>query len=226
MRKYKLLFALLALMVAISACGPELPPQTGTGGATQVQDLGFKIPKNAQGNTSEQQNIIDRIKVTTDPTKVLWIHLIALDGHIILRTPVAHKITSSGKRLEPVAAAASSNNFLPTVNYTRSDGSQGYYYTEELIQPDGTFGQSDAYVFWFDPQHRYFQYGTAGGIGYLLTDFPIDLTNPQDVITGMYNADNTAYEWQKLQEQQMREAESQLCQSQGKTFNADTGGCQ
>lgn len=44
--------------------------------------------------------------VTTDPTKVMWIHLIALDGKIIRRMPVRNKITSSGKRLEPKHAAA------------------------------------------------------------------------------------------------------------------------
>jgi hypothetical protein len=212
----QILFVVVTLMLVTAACGPQ--PQIGTGGAQQVEDLGFKIPKNAQGNTVEQQNIIDRIRVTTDPTKVLWIHLIALDGHIILRTPVAHKVTSSGKRLEPVAASGGGSVLLPQVIYKNGAGEENYYYTEELIQPDGTFGNSDAYIFWFDPQHRYFQYGTAGGIGYLLTDFPIDLSDPLDAITGMYNADLAASQWQKLQE-------ATMCQNEGKTYNTETGEC-
>ena len=73
------------------------------------------------------------------------------------------------------------------------------------MQPYVTFGQSDNYIFWFDPQLRYHQWGTAGGLGYLLTDYPIDLRNPQDLITGLYNMDKVAYEWQKLQEKQMKE---------------------
>jgi len=196
-------------MFLLSACGVYVTePQVSTGGAQQIEDLGFIIPKNSQGNTSEQQNIIDRLKVTTDPTKVLWIHLIALDGRIIQRMPVAHKVTSSGKRLEPVAAG-SSNEYGYNLPHTNANGT--VYETTELIQPDGTFGSSDNYIFWFDPQHRYFQWGTAGGLGYLLTDFPIDLTNPQDLVTGMYNADIVAYQWQQVQE-------AQMCTNEGKTY--------
>jgi hypothetical protein len=75
------------------------------------------------------------------------------------------------------------------------------------MQADGAFGESDSYVFWFDPMGRYHQWGTAGGLGYLKTDYPIDLANPQDEITGMYNASKAASEWQKLQEEQLRKQE-------------------
>ena len=210
------LFVALILGLALTACDVPAVPQEGTGGATQIEDLGFKIPKNAQGNTTEQQNVIDRLKVTTDPTKVLWIHLIALDGKIIQRMPVAHKVTSSGKRLEPVTAASSAEYGY---NYPVVRGGNGTdYETAELIQPDGTFGSSDNYIFWFDPQHRYHQWGTAGGLGYLLTDYPIDLTNPQDLVTGMFNADLAAYEWQKLQE-------AQMCLTEGKSYDMEKGIC-
>lgn len=208
MKTKTVLFCVITLMFALSACAPTI--QVGTGGASQVQDLGFTIPMNAKDHTVEQQNIIDRIKVTTDPTKVLWIHLLSLDGRIILRTPVSHKVTSSGKRLEPVQAAAS-DGYFPQVHVADTDGVSHTYYTSELIQPDGTFGSSDPYIFWFDPMHRYFQWGTAGGLGYLLTDFPIDLTDPQDLVTGMYNADLAAYQWQLTQE-------AKMCVVEGKTY--------
>jgi hypothetical protein len=172
-------------------------------GAEQVSEM-YQIPKNSEGNTAEQQNIIDRLKVTTDPTKILWIHLIALDGNIVLRTPVVTKVTSSGKRLEPITAA-SSNQYGH--DYPRTVVNGVSYETAELIQADGTWGQSDAYIYWFDPLHRYFQWGTAGGLGYLLTDFPIDLTNPRDEITGMYNTAKAAYEWQQMEEAKLRTAE-------------------
>lgn len=203
----------LLLILTLSACGSAPQPQTGTGGAQQVVSLGFQIPKNSRGNTSEQQNIIDRLKVTTDPTKVLWIHLISLDGKIILRMPVAQKVTSSGKRLEPVTAAQDNEySYLPQVDA----GNGSHYNTLELIQPDGTFGSSDNYIFWFDPSHRYHQWGTAGGLGYLLTDYPIDLNNPQDLVTGLFNSDMAAFQWAQTQE-------AVLCQSEGKTY--DEGAC-
>lgn len=218
------LLALAFLVVSAESCTSS--SQVAVGGAEQVDTLGFEIPKNAQGHTSEQQNVIDRLKVTTDPTKVMWIHLLGLDGTIIRRMAVAHKVTSSGKRLQPLTASESSV-YLPQVPFKKKDGTEGFFYTTEMIEADGTFGSSDAYIFWFDPQHRYHQWGTAGGLGYLLTDYPIDLSNPQDLVTGMYNTDVAAYQWQQVQEAQMDKEINDLCIAQGKSgYSHEAGGCQ
>lgn len=202
----RIAFLVLALvLIAVTAgCGMEQPSsQVASGGAEQTT-VNFDIPKNSQGHTVEQQNIIDRLRVTTDPTKVLWIHLITLDGKIVVRMPVRNKVTSSGKRLEPVTAASRSQyaNYFPQTKIGNTT-----YDTSEFLQPDGTFGQSDNYIYWFDPMGRYHQWGTAGGLGYLLTDYPIDLRNPQDLVSGLYNADKTAYEWQRLQEEQLKKGQ-------------------
>ena len=184
-----------------SGCENNLPQKQSSSGASEIQ-LGsmYKIPKNGQGNTVEQQNIIDRIAVTNDPTKILWIHIIApMTGKLILRTPVRNKMTSSGKRLEPTHADGGSGTY-------RLPDAPGGYHTDELLQPDGTYGQSDAYQFWFDVYRRYHQLGTAGGLGYLLTDYPIDLNNPQDEITGLYNASKAASDWQKLEEENLKKS--------------------
>ena len=180
--------------------------QVASTGATQVTDF-TQVQKNSHSRTVEQQNIMDRIEVTTDPTKIMWIHMIALDGTIISRMAVRNKVTSSGKRLEP----------RHSVTYPRGEYGGGGTYpmvpgtkdgiTDEFIQPDGTFGDSDSYIFWFDPQGRYHQWGTAGGLGYLLTDYPISLTDPIDEITGMYNAYSASQAWQEEQETQLGEHE-------------------
>lgn len=200
MKKW-LFVALGAILVGslfLVACESE-GPQVATGGAKQVVAI-FDVPKNSQGNTVEQQNIIDRQKVTTDPGKVLWIHLISLDGKIIKRMPVKNKVTSSGKRLEPTHAV-NANEAYPDV------AKDNWAETDELIQVDGTFGESDPYIFWFDPMGRYHQWGTAGGLGYLLTDYPIDLQNPMDEITGLYNVHKAAADWQAQQEAILRQKE-------------------
>jgi hypothetical protein len=158
--------------------------------------------------TVEQQNINDRIKVTTDSTKVMWIHLISFEGNIIKRMPIRNKVTSSGKRLEPRHAATSGNQWLPSAGVAVPNTNERYYETDELIQPDGTYGESDPYIFWFDPMGRYHQWGTAGGLGYLLTDYPIDLENPIDKITGLYRVQEEAMKWQKTQEEQLKNANS------------------
>ncbi|KKR13300.1 MAG: hypothetical protein UT43_C0047G0003 [Parcubacteria group bacterium GW2011_GWC1_39_29] len=191
------IFALLAMVACDSV--PTTPPQSASG-ATQAKPT--TVPKNSNGNTVEQQNVEDRLKVTQDPTKIMWIHLISLDGKILRRMPIRNKVTSSGKRLEPMTASTYGNQY--------SSGSlpaYGGYYTSELIGPDGTYGSSDPYIFWFDPMGRYHQWGTAGGLGYLLTDYPIDLANPVNEITGLYNAHTAAAKWQAEQEAELRKKE-------------------
>jgi hypothetical protein len=198
------LVCICAFCINITGCN-ETTQQQSSSGAEQVR--ANHIPKNSQGMTVEQQNINDRIKVTTNPTKVMWIHLISLDGNIIKRMPIRNKVTSSGKRLEPRHAAVSGNDgWFPSSGIPRATNPTYTYETDELLQPDGTYGESDPYIFWFDPMGRYHQWGTAGGLGYLLTDYPIDLDNPIDKITGLYKVQEEALKWQKAQEEQLKNA--------------------
>ncbi len=186
----------LSLCVAASCTPKDGNNQKSASGAQQAAP--YRVPKNAHGYTVEQQNIIDRQTVTTDPTKVMWIHLIGLDGKIISRMSVRNKVTSSSKRLEPTKAV---------IDPSGSRGSFPSYdgrFVDEMIQPDGTYGSSDSYVYWFDPMGRYHQWGTAGGLGYLVTDYPIDLENPIEKVSGMYNADKVAQQWQAEQEARMK----------------------
>jgi len=193
---------IICLVIGLALCmgndGCENKSQESGSGAKQAKIS--KVPLNSKGNTVEQQNIGDRIDVTTDPTKVMWIHLVTLDGKILRRMPVRCKVTSSGKRLEPTHAANAYQGDFPKAGYSNFE-------TDEFIQPDGTYGHSDPYIYWFDPQGRYHQWGTAGGLGYLLTDYPIDLEDPVDEITGMYKMHQAAYEWQKQQEALLSEKE-------------------
>lgn len=198
--------SVLLLSVLVSGC-IEDEPQVSSSGATQM-GAGQTVAKNSRGRTVEQQQIEDRIRVSTDPTKVMWIHLISLDGKVISRMAVRNKITSSGKRLEPKHATQYANGYyMPSSGIKVPGTSNDYFATNELIQPDGTFGDSDAYIFWFDPMGRYHQYGTAGGIGYILTDYPISLENSMDKVTGLYNVHQQAKQWQDEQEAILRQKE-------------------
>lgn len=203
MKKLTFLFGFIALFALSSntGCETESVQQSAVTDAKAV-DTRITIPKNSNGNTVEQQNILDRIKITTDPTKILWINIYAMDGHIILRNPVRCKVTSSGKRLEPLTASTISNTstgILPVVRPSTGGQDDGIY-TNELMQVDGTFGTSDSYIFWFDPMGRYHQKGD----GYLITDYPIDLDNPVNKITGLYNVNEAALAWQHAQEAELR----------------------
>lgn len=195
---------LLTLMIfSIMACEPDTKQVSSTG--AEQASFTRQTPKNSRGRTVEQQNIMDRLEVTTNPTKIMWIHLIALDGKILKRMVVRNKVTSSGKRLEPRHAVNAADSY-PNSGILRA-GSRWQWETDEFIQPDGTFGNSDAYIYWFDVIGRYHQWGTAGGLGYLLTDFPISLKNPMNEITGLYNANKAATMWQKEKEAELRKKE-------------------
>lgn len=191
MKINRLLSSMVMLIVFSALAGCSEPKnQESASGAKQVEPC--IVPVNSQGRTCEQQNIYDRIKVTNDPTKIMWIHLVSLDGKIVSRMVVRGKTTSSSKRLEPkrVVPAQVSHQF-PVYNG---------WYVDELLGPDGTYGDSDAYQFWFDPMGRYHQWGTAGGLGYLMTDYPINLHDPIDEMTSLYKADAAAAKWQAEQE--------------------------
>jgi hypothetical protein len=216
MRRNRVTCLILALsLYALASCNKPGSDQVSSSGARQADP--YHVPKNSKGHTVEQQNIYDRQEVTTDTTKVMWIHLIGLDGKIIRRMPVRNKVTSSGKRLEPtkvVVDPSETGGSYPSYNG---------YFVDELIQPDGTYGSSDPYIYWFDPPGRYHQWGTAGGLGYLVTDYPIDLENPVDKITGLYNADKAASQWQEEQEGRLRTKQ----RASNKTPPAEqTGGAQ
>ena len=192
----------LSLSIMLNSCGlpdlPATPPQQSSSGAKTV-NVGnqFHIATNAKGNTSEQENIIEQKEMTSDPTRILWMHLVDMNGRMYLRTPVRCKVTSSGKRLEPTSCVAGYNGGQYAEWYgAKTPGGQR---TTELIQIDGTYGSSDPYVYWFSPMGNYFQKGD----GYLLSDMPIDIKNPVDEITGLYRANEAAAAWQKEQEKKL-----------------------
>jgi len=204
MKRLILLVALpLSLSTLMTSCDDpvqtRLPQESSSGAITMNISKEFHIPTNADDNTTEQQNILDQKKITSDPTKILWMHLVDMNGRMYLRTPVRCKVTSSGKRLEPTSCSAGMANGqgIDTYYGAKTPGGQR---TTELIQIDGTYGNSDPYVYWFDPYGNYYQKGE----GYLLSNIPIDIKNPVDEITGLYRANEEAVKWQKEQEAKMK----------------------
>ena len=192
---------MLALAVSLSimftACDinvekPDILQKSTSGAKTVDVAKQFRIPVNAAGNTVEQQNIIDRDRVTSDPTKIMWMHLVDFNGRMYMRTPVRCKVTSSHKRLEATSCAAGMANGQGVDEYYGARTPEGYR-TTELVRVDGTYGNSDEYVYWFDPMGHYFQKGS----GYILSDMPIDLKDPINEVTGLYQANEAAIKWQK-----------------------------
>lgn len=117
------------------------------------------VPIHEQHDYLEANNINERLKLFDNENQLSWIILISQQGQIISYEPVRGKVTSSGKRLEPTT--------LSTQVRFYDD------YTYERISADGTFGSSDAYVFWFDPTGAYHQWNGL----YYLTTVPIKISD-------------------------------------------------
>jgi hypothetical protein len=108
----------------------------------------------------EQDNINNRLQIMNEASTTLWFYGLSDTGTIIFRSTVKGKVTSSGKRLEP----ATGTGGCP------SENSQGYC-SNEMLQADGTFGESDSYVFWFDFEDNYYQWNGK----YILTTKPLSI---------------------------------------------------
>ena len=194
---------LVTLLLGLQGCGANvITNQVSDSGATQAQSS--VVPLYRDGMTYEQWAINQRALVTNDPTKIMWLHMLNMEGKPIQRVAVHCKTISAGKSLVPKTivqvdtANLSAKSRMPA--YTTKRGE--VFYTNELLGVDGAFGSSGEYKYWFDPMGRYNEIGSFGGgaMCYLLTDYPIDLESPEDKITGLYNIDKMANEWQKEKE--------------------------
>src|SRR3989338_8636776 len=94
----------------------------------------------------ERDNINARLKLANDPNQIMWVYCLSDIGNVILGSPVRGKVSSSRKRLEPKTGSGT----------------------------DGTYGESDDYVYWFTPEGQYFQCSGR----YIESNAPLKLDRP------------------------------------------------
>lgn len=107
----------------------------------------------------EIENIRRRLELTSKPGQLGFIMLLNEMGQPILYEGVKGKITSSSKRLTPTDRASSAWG-----------GGQNTVVRAEASE-DGTFGNSDAYVYYWNVDGAYRQWGGK----YLYSDQPMRL---------------------------------------------------
>ena len=115
-------------------------------GVNYVSSKSVDVKVNSNGLTAEQQNIKKRLELSSDGNGLWWIYCLADNGQPVFFGPVKGKVTSSTKKLLTV------------------DKSDGW---------DGAEGESDAYVYWFDPQGIYYQWSGH----YFLTSKEVKIGN-------------------------------------------------
>jgi hypothetical protein len=136
------------------------PPAKSASGISKVT---VQVPKGADGMTTEQRNIAERLKKDNEPGAIKHLYVIsAYSGQVLIYSTVKGKVTSGGKRLTPTSVNG-------------GYGSNGWYggfavniggtemYTNEVLQDDGTYGSSGDYLYWWDTKGVYHQHYVQGG---------------------------------------------------------------
>jgi hypothetical protein len=116
------------------------------------------------GHTVEQNNIANRLRQDTKPGAILHLYVISPEsGQALIYSTVKGKVTSSGKRLTPRSTVekyvtGSGKNETTVYEGQRVVIQGGEYITTEILQDDGTYGNSVPYFYWFDANGRYHQH--------------------------------------------------------------------
>ena len=170
----KLLFVVITLsLLMISGCFSGVP-QSDSG----VQKATVNIQTGADGLTVEQKNVQTRLLEDNRVGSIKHLYIIsAYSGQVILYSTVNGKVTSSGKRLTPYTVGT----------YNSMDGNyinigDKTFETPEVLQDDGTYGNSVEYLYWWDSRGIYHQHYVSGGQIVHISSEPI---NVKDVIINL-----------------------------------------
>ncbi|MBI2666637.1 hypothetical protein HYX13_03430 [Candidatus Woesearchaeota archaeon] len=118
----------------------------------------------------ERDNINKRLALANDPTQIMWFYALSDVGTVVLSSPVVGKASSSGKRLEPKTGTIYNSGATCNIGYVAGEA----YCTNEIMGADGTYGESDAYVYWFTPEGQYFQWNGK----YVVSNAPLKIEKP------------------------------------------------
>jgi hypothetical protein len=163
----------LALVFSLAICAACDVPTTSS---TVQSDSGVTktsatVKAGADGLTVEQRNVRDRLSADNKPGSIKHLYVIsAYSGQVLIYSTVRGKVTSSGKRLNPRTVVVGDGN-----NAHRFYGFlvMGERETAEVLEDDGTYGDSVPYVYWFDAKGAYHQHYIEGGQILHISDQPL-----------------------------------------------------
>lgn len=164
----KLLFILVSGLLITSCTEPQQQKSdSGVKKATTV------VKTDSNGQTIEQQNIIERLKRDNDVGSVKHLYVISsYTGDVLQYSTVKGKVTSGGKRLSPKTVNGNSGG-LTGIDYNSVNIGGVNYVTDEVLDDGGAYGDSGNYLFWFDTQGNYHQYYPSGGTYLEICDKPL-----------------------------------------------------
>ncbi len=163
------LFVLVATSCCTSNCDTSVMSNSG------VEQATVKVETDVNGHTAEQNNIMARYKNDNKVGAIKYLYVIsAYSGQTILFSAVKGKVTSAGKRLTPTSVEPNSSVDM-SYRYNQVVIAGKELLTSEVIQDDGTYGQSDPYIYWFDTKGIYHQHYLSGGQIVHVSDAPLNV---------------------------------------------------
>ncbi len=130
--------------------------------ASGVEMVSVQVPVGADKLTTEQRNVKERLLKDNEPGAIKHLYVIsAYSGQVLIYSTVKGKVTSGGKRLTPTSVNGGYNNGSWYGFQVRIGGAD--FYTNEVLQDDGTYGHSVEYLYWWDTKGVYHQHYVQGG---------------------------------------------------------------
>lgn len=165
-KKFGILAAIISL--SLTSCQEVDRQQKSDSG---VKKASMKVTTDSEGHSVEQLNYMEKTKKDNDLGAVKHLYIISsYTGDIMEYSTVKGKVTSGGKRLSPRTVndgtgSAGSYNSVVIGGKT--------YYTTEVMDEYGMYGDSMNYIYWFDAQGIYHQYFPSGGTYLHIADRPL-----------------------------------------------------
>lgn len=161
----KLIFAFFLGWVAlITSCESRISRKAKLPvSASGVEKAELQVITNIKGLTVEQENVRDRLLMDNKVGAIKHLYVISPEsGAIILYSTVKGKVTSSGKRLTPRSVITLENYTSAFSGFPVKFGKETKY-TNEVLQDDGTYGDSEPYIYWWDSRGVYHQHFMGDG---------------------------------------------------------------
>lgn len=171
MKKFRSFASILVLSIItlLTACNTDVQQQESDSG---VKKATVKIKTDLNGNTVEQRNLTKRLVRDNEIGSIKHLYVISsFSGSVLEYSTVVGKVTSGNKRLSPKTVNGNGYNTYGATNYVTLNGEN--YTSDEVLDDGGAYGDSGAYLFWFDAQDNYHQYYPSGGTYLTISDRPL-----------------------------------------------------
>lgn len=175
--KSSVLMFVLSLMTMFLVISCDIPSEKEQTSDSGVKKAHIKVQTDLNGNTTEQLNISEKVIRDNKVGSIKHLYVVSsFTGEVLQYSTVKGKVTSGGKRLSPkTVCSADGESNSNSYNWVTINGVK--YATNEVLDEQGTYGESGNYLFWFDVNNNYHQYYPSGGTYLHISDKPMRIKN-------------------------------------------------